>query len=156
MQYDDHAQRVRVLYMPMGKRKHTRTAGHGRQSQRGKSWRDDKRTAHARGYDADWRNSRAVHLKAHPLCVFCAARGHVTAATVVDHITPHHGDPVLFNDPANWQSLCKLCHDSQKKQIEKHGYASGSDVDGWPTDPNHPFNKKELTFLKVSRAKNKE
>ena len=33
--------------------------------------------------------------------------------TVVDHIRPHRGDPVLFWDEKNWQSLCKSCHDKK-------------------------------------------
>jgi 5-methylcytosine-specific restriction endonuclease McrA len=32
-------------------------------------------------------------------------------AQVVDHITPHRGDPAKFWDAANWQALCKRCHD---------------------------------------------
>jgi 5-methylcytosine-specific restriction protein A len=38
---------------------------------------------------------------------------------VVDHITPHNGDPVLFNDPDNWQPLCSECHDTHKRIIEQ-------------------------------------
>ncbi|WP_295219971.1 HNH endonuclease signature motif containing protein, partial [Ruminococcus sp.] len=34
-----------------------------------------------------------------------------TAATVVDHIIPHRGDPHLMWDESNWQALCKSCHD---------------------------------------------
>ena len=29
------------------------------------------------------------------------------------HIRPHRGDPVLFWDEKNWQSLCKPCHDKK-------------------------------------------
>lgn len=47
-----------------------------------------------------------MHLARHPLCAECQA-----AATIVDHVTPHRGDPNLFWDAANWQSLCKRCHD---------------------------------------------
>lgn len=38
-------------------------------------------------------------------------QGRYTKATVVDHITPHRGDPGLFWDEANWQPMCKQCHD---------------------------------------------
>ena len=47
----------------------------------------------------------------HPLCAKCRENGKLTPATVVDHIIPHRGDPVLFWDRSNWQPLCKDCHD---------------------------------------------
>jgi 5-methylcytosine-specific restriction protein A len=42
----------------------------------------------------------------------CHDEGRVELATVVDHVTPHRGDPELFWDiEGNWQPLCKACHD---------------------------------------------
>jgi 5-methylcytosine-specific restriction protein A len=70
-----------------------------------------RESACRRGYDRQWQKERAAHLAANPLCVHCLARGRTTAASIVDHIIPHRGDPVLFRDPANRQSLCKTCHD---------------------------------------------
>ena len=79
---------------------------------------------------------------AHPLCVMCDARGITAAASVVDHIQPHKGDPVLFWDQANWQSLCKGCHDSRKQMIEAPGkvpphasWTEGGEVKESPADP---------------------
>lgn len=66
-----------------------------------------------RGYDGKWRNARARFLRKNPLCVKCREKGKLTPATVVDHIIPHRGDPVLFWDEKNWQSLCKDCHDQK-------------------------------------------
>lgn len=40
-------------------------------------------------YGSKWDKARLVFLKAHPLCVMCQEQGRVTAATVVDHVTPH-------------------------------------------------------------------
>lgn len=40
---------------------------------------------------------------------------------VVDHITPHRGDPELFWDVANLQSVAKSWHDSTKQALEKSG-----------------------------------
>lgn len=60
----------------------------------------------------------------------------LTVATVVDHIVPHKGDQTLFWNEANWQPLCKLCHDSLK-QKQEHGKAVGCDVSGLPIDPEH-------------------
>ena len=69
--------------------------------------------ADARGYDARWRKARSLFLKQHPLCAFCQAEGKVVSATVVDHIIPHRGDQKLFWDQANWEPLCKACHDKK-------------------------------------------
>lgn len=80
-------------------------------------------------------------LNAHPLCVMCAARGQVTVATVVDHKKPHKGDPGLFWDESNWQSLCDNDHNTIKQMQEIHGYSQACDVSGNPTDINHPWNK---------------
>ena len=68
-------------------------------------------SAHKRGYDSRWRRRRGIYLQAHPLCVDCGRSGRLTPASVVDHIIPHRGDPVLMWDETNWQALCKPCHD---------------------------------------------
>lgn len=62
-------------------------------------------------------------------------------ATVVDHIVPHRGDPVLFWDERNWQPLCKRCHDAAKQSEEKTGVVRGCDASGEPLDPSHPWSK---------------
>lgn len=147
----------------MGKR-HTHTPGnkHHRHSKRVRddsvpmpysdSWRSGL-SAHERGYDHAWRKARALFLQANPLCVFCQAQGITCAASVVDHITPHRGDRFLFWAETNWQALCKACHDTTKKEIEAHGYSTGVDADGWPTDPLHPINAKGANVSHHSRRK---
>ena len=40
----------------------------------------------------------------------CYEEGHITMATVVDHIKPHRGDKKLFWDRGNWQPLCEHHH----------------------------------------------
>jgi 5-methylcytosine-specific restriction protein A len=87
---------------------------------------DDRRGNSAqRGYGSKWRKARATHLEGEPLCRHCMARGKTTAATEVDHITPHRGDWSLFWDRLNWQSLCKACH-SRKTAKENGGYGNRS------------------------------
>lgn len=81
-------------------------------------------SAHIRGYNYKWQKYRKSFLKANPLCAECITKGQVTAATVVDHITPHRGDQVLFWDTANHQPLCKRCHD-QKTALETRGESKG-------------------------------
>ena len=98
-------------------------------------------SASARGYDARWRTRRAHFLQRNPLCVMCHAAGRVVVATVVDHIVAHKGDPQLFNDPNNWQALCKAHHDRHKQRIESRGYDNAVDpVTGLYRDPKHPSN----------------
>lgn len=66
----------------------------------------------------EWQARRAAQLAAEPLCRRCTARGLVTAATVVNHLERHHGDPVkFFCSPV--ESLCKPCHDGEVQAQER-------------------------------------
>ena len=69
-------------------------------------------TNHAaeRGYGAKWQRERRKFLESNPFCVKCYEEGHITMATVVDHIVPHRGDQKLFWDRGNWQPLCEHHH----------------------------------------------
>jgi 5-methylcytosine-specific restriction endonuclease McrA len=80
------------------------------------SWRTDKKGGTARGYGYAWQKRREAQLREFPLCCFCVRKGFVTPATVADHITPHRGDPALFDGPL--QSLCAACHSSDKAKEE--------------------------------------
>jgi 5-methylcytosine-specific restriction protein A len=42
---------------------------------------------------------------------------------VVDHIKRHNGDPELFWDPTNLQTVSKEFHDSTKQSLERRGLA---------------------------------
>lgn len=91
-------------------------------------------------YGWRWQHYRLAQLRAEPLCRFCLALGRPVPASVVDHIERHdgtHADPRFWN-PANFQSLCKPCHDSVKQQLDRRGAARGFDADGLPLypDPN--------------------
>jgi 5-methylcytosine-specific restriction protein A len=83
----------------------------------------DRGTSSQRGYGYKWQRAREAYLQAHPLCVRCAAKDRVVAATVVDHIIPHKGDMTLFWNSGNWQPLCKPCHDL-KTATEDGGFAT--------------------------------
>jgi 5-methylcytosine-specific restriction enzyme A len=89
---------------------------------------------------AEWQRIRAAHLKANPLCVFCKKRGITKQAEQVDHITPCMHDPALQRDPNNLRSLCAPCH-APLRHSHKRGYSTAIDVNGYPTDPRHPFNR---------------
>lgn len=73
-----------------------------------------------RGYNRAWQKVRLEFLACHPWCAMCGA-----PATVVDHIVPHRGDDALFWSPANWQPLCKSCHDGRKQRLERQPHARG-------------------------------
>ena len=69
--------------------------------------------ATARGNPVEWdhfyktaRWQRLRRLQRHPLCKFCLERSIVTAANVVDHVTPHRGDWTAFCI-GELQSLCR-------------------------------------------------
>ena len=69
-----------------------------------------------------WGKVRDAWLRAYPLCVLCTIRGEQAfTPLVVDHITPHRGDCDRMWDQDNWQTLCKHCHDADKKSHEMAG-----------------------------------
>ena len=84
---------------------------------------DVRETATVRGYGYAWQKARLGFLKSHPVCAACEKQGRVTAASVVDHITPHKGDQTLFWDHDNWQPLCKSCH-SRKTAATDGGFGN--------------------------------
>lgn len=91
-----------------------------------------------------WRGKhglQARQLRMYPLCWYCDQVGEVTAADTVDHVIPHHGDPVLFFDVNNLRSTCKPCHDGVAARKDSIGYAPGVTTDGTPVDEAHPWNR---------------
>lgn len=80
-------------------------------------------TSAQRGYGSRWQKARRTYLDRNPLCVHCTAEGKTVVATVVDHIIPHKNDQALFWDTANWQALCKACHD-RKTATEDGGFGN--------------------------------
>lgn len=81
-------------------------------------------TRRSRLYDLRrWRTGRVRHLREHPLCVACQSIGKVTAASVVDHRTPHKGSEELFFDESNWQSMC-VQHHNEKTAAEDGGFGN--------------------------------
>lgn len=88
-----------------------------------------------------WAIVRARHLRAHPNCSWCPARG--PKGMTVDHVIRRADRPDLALDPANLQTLCGSCHGSAKQHHERTAgdvLATGSSSSGWPVDPSHPWN----------------
>jgi 5-methylcytosine-specific restriction protein A len=67
-----------------------------------------------------WQDMRAIHLAQEPWCRECLKLNVYEFATEVDHITPHKGDPVLFFDRKNLQSLCNSHHSSKTAEEVWH------------------------------------
>lgn len=93
--------------------------------------REPRLSAFARGYTKRWTRTAKAFRARYPLCGMrpegqrpvmsaCYLEGRTTAATQTDHVVPHRGDPLLFWDPQNWQSMCNSCH-SSKTQHEEDG-----------------------------------
>lgn len=87
-----------------------------------------------------WLVRRRVQLAEMPWCELCQARGVPRLASVVDHIEPHRGDRNKFL-LGPLQSLCKDCHDQDKKRFELRGYSGDVDEQGYALDPKHPSNQ---------------
>jgi 5-methylcytosine-specific restriction enzyme A len=80
--------------------------------------KESRPTAHRRHYDRRHRKQREEELQAHPLCVYCLARGKVVAAEVIDHIVAmaRGGDAYA---PENRQPLCSDCNAIKAATIDK-------------------------------------
>ncbi len=86
---------------------------HRKEQQR--SYNKDRPSPASRGYDHRWRKFRKAFLAENPLCVACKARGRVTAASVVDHVTPHRDRPGEFWN-TEFQAMCKPCHSAKTRR----------------------------------------
>jgi 5-methylcytosine-specific restriction enzyme A len=56
-----------------------------------------------------WQSIRIAQLSNYPWCAECMKEGRYTAATEVDHVDPHQGDPARFF-AGPFQSMCTPCH----------------------------------------------
>lgn len=93
-------------------------------------------------YGRRWAKLRANYLAENPYCVYCEQEGRgYLFGSVVDHIEPHRGDPLLFWDENNLQTLCKQHHDAAKQAEEKGTPPRGCDGDGIPLDSGHHWNE---------------
>jgi 5-methylcytosine-specific restriction enzyme A len=87
-----------------------------------------------------WKARRKQQLDRVPWCETCRAAGRSRIATVANHNPPHNeNERAFFEGPL--ESVCKDCHDSPIQRAEGEGFRRDVDADGWPADPNHPFNR---------------
>ena len=90
---------------------------------------------------ARWQKLRwSVLVRDRFTCVKCKAIVTDTSRLVCDHTVPHRGREAAFwGGP--FQTLCKDCHDGLKQSADRLGYEKGSDEQGRPVDPAHPWNR---------------
>lgn len=69
------------------------------------------------------------------LCQPCKARGHITLAVEVDHVTPIHKGGTDAEE--NLQSICSECH--KAKTAAEQGKARRPQIgaDGWPVEDGY-------------------
>lgn len=89
-----------------------------------------------------WRLRKAQQLARVPWCEPCKLLGRSRPATIPNHKIPHRGDPRLFWH-GELESCCKPCHDAMIQAAEARGFRLDVGDDGWPIDPDHPFNRLE-------------
>lgn len=68
-----------------------------------------------------WKKLRAAVLRREPLCRACEQAGRTTAATDIDHVVRHRGNPALFWSVDNLQPLCGPCHVTKTLVERGHG-----------------------------------
>jgi 5-methylcytosine-specific restriction protein A len=88
-----------------------------------------------------WRNLRARKLEANPVCEL-KLPGCEGAAVEVDHIRQLAAGGDRF-DWANLRSACEACHDKRHGKRKRRPRIKGCDADGYPLDPDHPWNKEK-------------
>ncbi len=74
-------------------------------------------------------------------CIVVMRDRHHPSAAVAHHKVKHRGDPKLFFDLSNVETVCKSDHDKLIQKEEARGYVIGSGIDGRPVDPLHPWNR---------------
>lgn len=90
--------------------------------------REQRPSAHARGYDHRWERFRlgvlgdvggVVFPEGGPLCRDCLDEGRVTEATEVDHKVTLAERPDLKYEPSNMRSLCKPHHSRKTQRYDR-------------------------------------
>ena len=73
----------------------------------------------------------------------CASDARTTRSSLQPTGQPSHhlGDWDLFIDANNHESVCTEHHDGLIRREEARGYKIGSDVNGRPLAPDHPWNR---------------
>lgn len=90
-------------------------------------------------YDSpEWQKARLTQLARFP---FCEHKGCTERAKHVDHVITVKAAPYRRLDPTNLQSLCETHHNQITNSYDRGTIAGACDEDGFPLDPNHPWNQ---------------
>lgn len=90
-------------------------------------------------YDSpEWQRARHTQLIKQPFCQFKGCR---ERAKHVDHVVSIRNAPHRRLDPSNLQSLCETHHNRLTNAYDRGSIAGACDADGYPIDPNHPWNQ---------------
>lgn len=96
-----------------------------------------------------WQRLRLAKLREHPLCQSCLERGIVEVATVVDHVVAITAGGDAYPAFDGLRSLCAPCHNRRTRVVQQLGQEItikwGHDENGWPLDPDHPWNREGET-----------
>ncbi|MHA0333971.1 HNH endonuclease signature motif containing protein [Sphingomonas aquatilis] len=99
---------------------------------------------------ATWQRLRLAHLSLSPICIGCQARGVLTEANTVDHITAISDGGAAFPGHDGLASYCSACHGAKTARGSEAGAVRtrkprrGCNPDGTPLDPEHPWHGKSL------------
>jgi len=93
------------------------------------------------------RTSYRTRMQAGFRCVLCHA---LTPHDLqVHHRKPLAVAPALATEPANLMCVCIACHNTIEPKDKKKYSQSGCDVNGWPTNPDHPWNQGGAVLKKI-------
>jgi 5-methylcytosine-specific restriction protein A len=84
---------------------------------------------------------RKRRLDAEPLCRDCDAQGIIRLSVVPDHIVPLARGGTDTDD--NIRCLCAACHKIRTAEQFGQRVVHGTDLQGRPNDPAHPWNRKK-------------
>jgi 5-methylcytosine-specific restriction endonuclease McrA len=92
---------------------------------------------------AQWKKLRRVKLSTTPLCEPCERRGKLVSGHHVDHIVAIASGGDAFPTLDGLMSMCASCHSIKTSAVDRAGGKGirfkGTDINGLPVDPAHPF-----------------
>lgn len=105
--------------------------------------RKDTRSADAQAYRSWYKTSRwqrmaqSCYVRDNYTCqrtgILLSGKYPAPNSPVANHKVPHKGDPALFWDPENIETVAKVVHDSAIQSEERTGKAMVvTGEDGWP------------------------
>lgn len=92
-----------------------------------------------------WQRLRRLKLQTNPVCETCLKLyQRIEPATAVDHIVAIKAGGAPYPALNELRSQCASCHNRKTRIVEQLGAdltVKGCDVNGYPLDPNHPWNR---------------